>query len=95
MTDKERAIQFYEDQVQGLTGRRTLLLTVELENREQAEALLSWMYDAKDENRYGVLKEIAWDKAVVSEKVAEKLNELKEVMEGVSNLLGEAKDGND
>ena len=75
MTDKKDS--FINEMADSFVGKKKLILSVEVENREQAIEIISWMY-SKEPPMKAKLLEIAWDRALVSAKQAELLNELLE-----------------
>ena len=67
------------DQCSALLAKGTVLLTVNLKTLDDAHGLLRWMYSS-NKPLTAELREIAWDKAVVSKKEADALQVLKQAL---------------
>ena len=76
MTPEEARKQF-DGMCDMLVGKGTLLLTVTVPDKEAVEELFSWMYDEKRPTRFR-LESLAWDQAVVPQKVAEAVRVIQE-----------------
>jgi hypothetical protein len=61
-----------DEHSKALAEKGMLILTVKLENTEQADELLRWMY-SKNKPMKSELLEIAWDKVAVPRRQAEAL----------------------
>jgi hypothetical protein len=59
--------------------KKRLVLLVEVNSTDEAEELLRWMY-AKEKPMKSTLLEVAWDKAIVTEKAADALEMLREAL---------------
>jgi len=75
--NSEQANQVIDDVCNNLISKGRLLLTVEVRTKEEAEEIMQWMYSG-DKPMKSALHEVAWDKAVVSQKVAEAIETLRQ-----------------
>jgi hypothetical protein len=60
-----------------LVAKKRLILTVDVSTREEAIEIISWMY-SKEPPMKSKLQEVSWDRATVSAKQAELLQQLLE-----------------
>lgn|GEM_PF-7074809 len=73
------AIDRVNQMCDSLVARGTILLTVEVQDREAADEIFRWMYSEKDRKPMKAhLQQISWDSAVVSKSDAEALRMIRE-----------------
>ncbi len=77
MTDHEKE---YSESCKALVRKGRLLLTVDVRTEEEADQILTWMYGNK-KPMGASLQEISWDKATVSQAVADAVETLKRALQ--------------
>lgn len=63
-----------------LASHKTILLIVEVNNAEEADEILQWMYSKTRKPMKATLREIAWDKRIVSLKEYEAIEAVKRIL---------------
>lgn len=77
MTDPTKE---YNESCKFLVKKGRLLLTVDVRTEEEADQILTWMYSTQ-KPMSAALQEIAWDKATVSQAVADAVETLKRALQ--------------
>ena len=77
MTDPAKE---YSESCKSLVKKGRLLLTVDVRTEEEADQILTWMYGTK-KPMGAALQEISWDKATVSQAVADAVETLKKALQ--------------
>lgn len=75
MSRMEQAQKTYDSMVYAMVEKKTLLVTVEIEDAEQAEFLIKQLYGPKEERLLNVTR-IGWDQETIHSKVQSALNDL-------------------
>jgi len=76
--DINKANKVVRDLNKILVKKRTLQLSVIVENEEEAEEIIRWMYAKADRPMKSQLDQIAWDKVLVNKDIAEFMQKIKE-----------------
>lgn len=71
MSKEEEVLKHYQDSLQGLVDKDFLILTVRVENVDQAEWLNNWLCSKEKPTDLPFLDKISWDQALVSKEEAE------------------------
>lgn len=72
---KEKRKDMLENQVTFLLGKKALILSIEVNTKEDVEQIIRWMYSA-DKPMTATIKELSWDKELVDKNISEALNVL-------------------
>lgn len=78
----EQIDAFREDQVNSLLEKGRLMLTVDVNSKEDVEQLLAWMYAPDDQKPMTAsLEEMSWDKVAATKKEADLIGHMRSVMQ--------------